>query len=317
VTTLTNRKKHSLKVLAELNNALNLIEESDLSAFSSDSMQNSAELEIKEAEGLLGRCANELNGNTKPKLRIIHHLACSGGTLISKCLSALPNVYLLSEVHPHTGLAVDLDKPRYSPTDITSLAKYAKIPFSNELADKIFKQSIISAYEHVESLGGTLVLRDHTHADFNTWSVIPQRSRVVSLLEENFNIQSILTVRDPIDAYSSLVKNGWVHFEPKSFDEYCRRLLLLLEQFSSDQIFSYELLSSEPQTQVAAICHRLDLQFDETFENIFSLFKVTGDSGRKSDVISERERIAPQAIIEESENSPFYQKYKEKYYVTN
>ncbi|AMN13159.1 hypothetical protein ACZ81_17175 [Alteromonas macleodii] len=314
---MTNRKQHSLKVLAELNNALSLLEEKfDVSAAPSSSVQGSTELEIKEAEGLLGRCANELNENAKPKLRIIHHLACSGGTLISKCLSALPNVYLLSEVHPHTSLALDVNKPRYSPTDISSLAKYANIPFANELADKIFKQSIIAAYEHVESLGGTLVLRDHTHADFHTSDEIPQRSTVVTLLEEHFNIQSILTVRDPIDSYSSLVKNGWVHFEPKSFNEYCRRLLLLLEQFSAEQIFSYELFSSEPQAQVSAICQKLELPFDEAFESIFSLFNVTGDSGRKSDAISERERIAPQAIIEESEKSSFYQKFKEKYHIT-
>ena len=114
-------------------------EKFDVSAAPSSSVQGSTELEIKEAEGLLGRCANELNENAKPKLRIIHHLACSGGTLISKCLSALPNVYLLSEVHPHTSLALDVNKPRYSPTDISSLAKYANIPFANELADKILK----------------------------------------------------------------------------------------------------------------------------------------------------------------------------------
>ena len=315
---MTNRKQHSLKVLAELNNALNLLEEKfDVSAAPGSPMQGPAELEIKEAEGLLGRCASELNDSKKPKLRIIHHLACSGGTLISKCLSALPNVYLLSEVHPHTSLAVNVSKPRYSPTDISSLAKYANIPFSNELFDKIFKQSIIATYEHVESLGGTLVLRDHTHADFHTTDEVPQRSTVVTLLEEHFDIQSILTLRDPIDSYSSLVKNGWVHFEPKSFDEYCRRLLILLEQFSAAQIFSYELFSSDPQTQVAAICQKLELPFDETFESIFSLFNVTGDSGRKSDAISERARIAPQAIIEESENSSFYQKFKEKYQVSD
>ena len=36
----------------------------------------------------------------KPTIRIIYHMARSGGTLISKCLAVMNNVVLLSEVHP-------------------------------------------------------------------------------------------------------------------------------------------------------------------------------------------------------------------------
>ena len=36
----------------------------------------------------------------KPLLRTIHHLACTGGTVISKCLAAMPDVALISEVNP-------------------------------------------------------------------------------------------------------------------------------------------------------------------------------------------------------------------------
>ena len=35
-----------------------------------------------------------------PPIRVVHHWACSGGTIISRSLAQLPNVVLLSEVHP-------------------------------------------------------------------------------------------------------------------------------------------------------------------------------------------------------------------------
>src|SRR5512145_1245226 len=37
---------------------------------------------------------------TRPPLRLLHHMARSGGTLISKCLGCMSGVVLLSEIHP-------------------------------------------------------------------------------------------------------------------------------------------------------------------------------------------------------------------------
>ena len=70
--------------------------------------------ELVDTQSLLARCDHvaEKYEATKPVIRIIHHLACSGGTLISKCISAMPNVYLLSEVHPFTDLGIGARKPK-------------------------------------------------------------------------------------------------------------------------------------------------------------------------------------------------------------
>ncbi len=35
-----------------------------------------------------------------PVVRLVHHLARSGGTLISRCLGCMSGVLLLSEIHP-------------------------------------------------------------------------------------------------------------------------------------------------------------------------------------------------------------------------
>lgn len=302
----------------QLDDALALIDQTESfagQAKSSDLTHISSSVNtVVDTQSLLARCETVCNKHKpkKPTIRIIHHLACSGGTLISKCISAMPNVYLLSEVHPYTDLAMGKDKPKYAPSDITSLTKYARIPNQKELAQKLFKNAIDEVYQHVNKLGGTLVLRDHTHADFHTKSPIPVRCTLVELLEDTYDLKSILTIRNPIDAYASLVKNGWVHFEPQSFDEYCRRLLCLVEQFEPEQIFKYEDFVKAPQELMQAMAKKLELPFDETFEDVFGIFKVTGDSGRSTDVIGERERIAPEGILQESQESGFYQKFLER-----
>ena len=47
-----------------------------------------------------------------------------------------------------------------------------------------------------------------------------------------------------------------------------------------------------------SITHALNIPFDEVFEDVFGMFKVTGDSGRSSDVIGDRERQVPSDIME-------------------
>ena len=36
----------------------------------------------------------------RPMLRLVHHMARSGGTLFSRCLGCMSGVLLLSEIHP-------------------------------------------------------------------------------------------------------------------------------------------------------------------------------------------------------------------------
>jgi len=265
---------------------------------------------LVDTQSLLTRCDTicKKYESSKPTIRIMHHFACSGGTLFSKCISAMPNVYLLSEVHPYTDIGISKIKPNYAPSDISTLTKHAGIPKQRELAAKLFKKSIDEVYKHVTNLGGVLVLRDHTHADYTTKDPTPEKSSITTLLEDSYNIESVLTIRDPIDSYASLVNNGWVNFEPNSFDEYCRRLLLLIDSFDQNRIYKYENFLISPQEQIKAITKALDIPFDDTFEDIFSMFKVTGDSGRKSDIIGGRERVVPEGILAESLTSEWYKK---------
>jgi hypothetical protein len=258
--------------------------------------------DLIDTQSLLARCdaACENNEKEKPTIRIIHHLACSGGTLISKCLSALPNTFLLSEVHPYTDLHLGSGKPKYLPSDILSLSKYANIPNIKQLAADIFISNIIKTNQHVSSYGGNLIIREHTHSDFCLGTKVVDKPVVFSLLEPYFQIKNIVTVRNPIDTYLSLVKNNWKHFEPFNFEEYCKRFIQMIDSYSESDIYCYEDFVREPNLEMQKMCLSLDLPYSDYFIDIFELSNVTGDSGRTSSIISERARrdMSPEFLQE-------------------
>ncbi len=280
----------------QLNDSLQLIDTKKLSSagiVSNDLLSQGIDNKLSVASAsLLEKCEQVTKQfySDKPKLRIIHHFACSGGTLVSKCLSAMPNVFLLSEVHPHSYLQSNKESPQYSPSDFAKLAIYADVPEHNVLAEKIFVNSVKTSYQHILERGGTLILRDHTHSDYSCGKNVCNNT-VVELLKDDFDIISLVTLRNPIDSYLSLVTNGWVHFQPATFNEYCARLLSFLSHFKKSQIVLYEQIVDAPTSTVNEICHILEIPFDDTFDSIFDVFSVTGGSGRKTGgVIKPRKR---------------------------
>ncbi|GFD83046.1 hypothetical protein KUL118_59080 [Tenacibaculum sp. KUL118] len=288
---MTKRNDQSLRILAELSDALMLIENEAEAASIGSSKSAESRMEIKEAESLLERCSNVLAENGKSKLRVLHHLACSGGSLVSKCISVMPNTYLLSEVHPHSTLHMQFaDKARYLPSDYTTLCRYANIPAIDELSELLFLTSIQEIYAHIEKQGGELVIRDHSHIDFCSEKNLVEKSAVNKILSKHFHLINVVTIRNPVDAYLSLKKNGWVHFSPANFDEYCRRLLSFTAQFRRKDIVRYEDFVDSPDRTLKKICRKLDLRFSPDYRDLFNTARVTGDSGRRSDYIAPRER---------------------------
>ena len=247
---------------------------------------------VQGTASLLQRCADVVGEEKKekPLIRVIHHLACSGGTLISKCISALPGTYLLSEVHPNTTIHLGAGTPKFCPSDITVLARYANIPNIESLAKNVFKSNVDLINKHLNTLGGLLVLREHSHSDYCIGKNAQPSSTLISVLEEKYRVLSLVTVRNPVDCYLSMQQNGWLHFEPSTFDEYCKRYLSFLKQFSSEKIVKYEDFIDEPDTQLAKMAQILQLPYTDTFKETFSIFKVTGDSGRGGEIIERRPR---------------------------
>ena len=159
-------------------------------------------------------------------VRSLHHLACSGGTLISKCIAALPNVVLLSEIDPLSRMEVagPGQRPRFVPTDVIHALNHATRKIDDDLRIAAFRASIDSLLTGLERRGMRMVLRDHSHSQFFTNVDHAARPTVLDILEGAFPTRSLTSVRHPLDCYLSLLKNGWTGFEPVSLEEYSRRM---------------------------------------------------------------------------------------------
>lgn len=268
-------------------------------------------LEINRLKDQHKKVAQSLN--KKMKLRVIQHFACSGGTIISKCLRGMPNAFLLSELHPTSRLHLK-SQPHYSPRDIASQAIYGDLPNIDEINTKAFLSQLLNINQHVFNLGGDLVVRDHTHADFCVGLHNEGGSTILQIIPDSVVVLKVATIRNPIDAYLSLKHNGWIHFSPSGFDDYCRRFLKFLEPYADSNVFKYESFVDDPCEFMKAVCHVLELTYSEVFLDCFSFFKISGDSGRKSSLIEQRpRRIISDEYRKEIEASHYMRKVSELY----
>ncbi|WP_339808927.1 hypothetical protein [Vreelandella sedimenti] len=233
------------------------------------------------------------NQQSVPIIRTVHHFACSGGTLISKCIASMPNVLFLSELDPLSPLSPIQERyenPEFSPSDPIRLLKHNIQRVDDDVLVKMFKASIRELSHYCETLSYNLVLRDHTHSHYCCGERAKSRPFFLNMFLKDYKAKSIVTVRHPLDSYISLCDNGWLHFNPKTLDEYCLRYHDFLNDYKGIDIFKYEELTKNPVKIIEEICNILSLDFDPDFKNYIAAIKLTGDSGRSSNFIMARER---------------------------
>lgn len=256
--------------------------------------------------GLVDQCRHmcaQPNIANEP-VRTIHHFACTGGTLVSKCIAAMPNIQLLSEVDPLSTLALRADKPLFSPTDLITRVRQSTRGADDETLIRLFLKGMSVLQASATDVGHRLVIRDHAHSQFCSHQNADQRPTLLEIVRQQYATLSILTVRDPVESYTSLRANNWLHFEPATYDEYCSRYLAFLQRYEGIPVFKYEDITGNTIPTMQKICAELHIPYQDQFENLFGAFELTGDSGRKSDQIETRKLIVPdeklQAEIEAS-----------------
>lgn len=241
-------------------------------------------------------------------LRTVHHFACAGGTLISKCLAAMPNVQLLSEVDPLAPLPVNPARPRFAPTDMGILLRQSSRGTDDEALLRVFRGELSAVAEDARRKGQRLVLRDHAHSHFCRGDRVPVRPTLRDLVAEIAPVRSVLTVRHPLDSLASLQRNGWVHFSPDTADEYARRYLAFLAAYPGVPRVRYEDIVRRPAQGLQGLCAQLDLAYSPDFETLFPALRLSGDSGRSRDVIAPApRRPEAQALAAEAAASDAWQ----------
>lgn len=267
-----------------VNDALVLLEDLD-----SDAPINSRETLPSLLEQCVTLCAAP--PSEPPPARLLHHFACTGGTLISRMIAAMPNTVLLSEIDPLSPLTIPKKlAPRpFAPTDLIGNARTALRPVDRQTVLKVFEAEITALTEALTIQGMHLVLRDHAHSHYCIGHDIPERPGLREMLAPVAPRRcSAVTVRNPIHSYQSLVVNNWVHFQPATLDEYARRYIAFLDAHDGLPLFRYEEFVEDPDVVSEQICTALELPFVAGNEAMLKAVVLSGDSGRHSDRISAR-----------------------------
>ncbi len=228
----------------------------------------------------------------KPRLRILHNLARSGGTVIGRCLACMEGVALLSEIHPRgTHIFNPLGQAREwfglpEPRDILKLGEAGPIPFDEAIA-------LID--RRLRERGLRLVLRDWSQLDFMGAPVVadpPGHSLLATALGPRFELLRFATVRHPFDQWLSCRKLPSIAELPaERFMRGCRRFAELARETG---FLRYEDFCADPAAAMRRICDALDLPFDPTFHDKQAGWtRITGDSpdyGRGDGVVRRLER---------------------------
>ena len=213
----------------------------------------------------------------KPNLRIIHHMARTGGTLISKCLACMEDVVLLGEVHPlHASLynPVSMAAQWFGLFDDRELRELSSNPLS-------FLKAVQLINGKVEQQGKKLVLRDWSHLDYIAVPFLPQagcRPLLYETLAQDFNVIRVATVRHPIPQWISLNRLAVISGKV-TIEQYLHGYLKFAEVARETGFVRYEDFTLFPDESLQKMTSSLQLQYDPEYKTKWMYYRnVTGDS---------------------------------------
>ena len=249
---------------------------------------------------------SEAQTRTRASVRLFKQFACTGGTIMSKCLATMPNTVLLSEMDP---LSVNhMTTPsKFAPSDLIKQMRYSRHGLPDDLAIEVFLGGLSPLQQALLNNGQQLVLRDHCHSQYCTEAAWDQRPSLEEIVAREHTVLALLSVRHPMSSFLSLRKNGWVQFAPNTLEEYARRYLAFLDDNASCPIVFYEDFVDSPEEVLETMCRSLDLPYAAGSTALVGAIGMSGDSGRSGDEITARPpREVPADLAEASETSAAY-----------
>jgi hypothetical protein len=253
-------------------------------------------------------------------LYTLHHIAATGGSIISQAIAKAANCLLLSEINPHaTVLTNNLGFNRTS--IVEHVCKASQRDLSRPLKFEYFSSLLSIAIKHSQECSKNLLIRDHSHSSFDWIANTKQSNFLIYLndwldLHPDFNIKSLLSVRHPIDSFISNQSYGWhTRLSRKGdFDEYCKNLLIFDRYFVPIcvDVIRYEDFCIGWEDVVSGILDSLNIHMLEFASYELLDIPVTGKSGRKTSTIEPRKRKIEKLsneLIHAAKNSESYHEY--------
>lgn len=249
--------------------------------------------------------STELDSGKRPTLRLLHHTARSGGTVIARCLGTMHGVCLLSEIHP-------AGTERHNPLDqaaewhglLTAAdeQRLVGVPVS-------FEDAIDLIARRAAERGLTLVLRDWNHLDFHGVPFTRPTGRflLAESLEAAYGLRRAYTVRHPLDQWLSMHRQPVL--QDLSLEAFLAGALAYARAAAAAGFHRYEDFVAAPERVLRGLCDDLGLAYDAGWQHRWQAYdQVTGaGTGRAGDEIRTLPRRAPPpGLAERLEREPAY-----------
>lgn len=238
---------------------------------------------------------------TQPRVSILHNLARSGGTILSRCLGCMERILLLSEIHPQgaqivaqgygpqAGLAFS---PGVQATLWHHLSLETILGRSTPAIVAAPPEDFLAQIREIQALTETnnrhMVLRDWGHLDYIgiPFRLPDYQDALVQILEQEFELTHVYLIRHPVDQWASLSALSTFHqVTPEHFLKGYLQYLWSAEDRSksgaslSPQIlFKYESFLTDPDGFLQQISSSLGITYDPSWTERWQEYhQVTGD----------------------------------------
>ncbi len=211
----------------------------------------------------------------KLKIRILHQLARSGGTIICRCLASMEHIVLLSEIHP---LGIRMFNPLQQAMEWYGLLDAAELEAVGR--EKIsFPSAMALIAERCTEQRKILVLRDWSHLDYLGLPFVQPgyRPMLAETLVQDFELIRFATVRHPLDQWLSLTKNP-LFAERLGMGKYLKAVRRFSEMARETGFVRYEDFTANPDTELQRLCSALELPYDSSYRERWANYtNITGD----------------------------------------
>jgi hypothetical protein len=225
---------------------------------------------------------------SKPTLRITHHMARSGGTVICKCLGSLNNIILLSEIHPLAKYVLGEERKdriwanplnqAYAWFNLISGEDIIEIKNKNGIS---FIETIKLIYNRCLAKNRTLVIRDWSDLDFIGLPWIPRATydlTLYNILKPYFNILHTFTVRHPLDQWLSLKGLTSSVVKQLTPEVFLKGYLKFAEKAIKIGFIRYEDFTRQTDFELKVLCKNLNIEFSEIYKERWKNYRtITGD----------------------------------------
>lgn len=207
-----------------------------------------------------------------PTIRVLHTLARSGGTIISRCLGCMKGVALLSEIHPRS---------QHEYSSRRQLSEWYGI----DVPDGSLADVLAAGAAKLAETGRTLIVRgrdylDHVPCEFNDWR--PSHTDELGDALSHLPTRHIAILRDHSAVWASMSKH-WstsmlIASSSLSFKAFMAGHARYSLMMSHVPTYRYEAFCEYPDAMLTSMCVDLAVPFDEGWRSAWQSYtKITGD----------------------------------------